>query len=212
MRRKIELIALVVLMMVVLSCGSKTEVQDEADQDYVRTQVAQTLMAEWAATDAPASEPTQEPTKQPGIRDNPIPLGQPLDLVQDNNTYFRITVLEVIRGDQAWQMIYQANQFNAAPEEGKEYIVAKIKVEYTNSSIPDKTLSINQWYFGTVSNSQLFEDLVVLVEPSPELNVELLPGGAGEGYIVGIVFKDDVNAMLYYKEMFSDIRFYMKIQ
>jgi len=210
MTKKIVLITVALLL---VACGSSVEVQNETDQEYVRTQVAKTIIAEWTseAVEEQTATPQPSPTPQLGTKDNPTPIGQHLDLVIDNDTYFRITVLEAIRGDQAWQMVYQANMFNDVPEEGKEYVVAKIRVECTNTRVPNKTLSINAWNFGTLSNNQLFEDIFI-VDPSPELNAELLPGGIVEGYVSEIVFKDDPNALLYYKDFLSDMRFFFAIQ
>jgi len=209
-KKYLKQFALLVLMLVISSCGSQTRAQNETDQSLIRTQAAQTIIAELSVTETPV-EPTLAPTLQPGTRDNPVPLGQSLELVKDNDTFFKVTILEVIRGDQAWQMIYQTNMFNDPPEEGKEYILAKVRVEYTNSTVPNKTLSISTWNFGTTSNNQVFEELFI-VNPSPELDVELYPGGVGEGYISGIVFKDDAGALIHYTEMFSDIKFFFAIQ
>ncbi len=209
-------VILIILALLLIACEPSVKVQEETDQEYVRTQIAKTLIAEWSATETQAFEeptktPEPSPTPQYGTMDNPVPIGQPLDLIMNNNTYFNITVLETIRGDQAWQMVYQANMFNSPPEENKEYIVAKIRVEYTNSTIPDNVLSISSLNFGTLSNNQLLEDIFV-VNPSPELSVDLLPGGMGEGYISGIVFKDDPNALLYFKDnFFGNTRFYFAI-
>lgn len=217
MKNKNYLLSLVLIMTVVLACGSGTEVQNESDEDFVSTQVAATMQAIQSGGETNPEPQNQEPTITPvpqvGTRENPVPIRTPLNLVENNGDYFTITVLEAIRGDQAWQMIYQANQFNSAPEEGKEYILIKVRVEFTNSTVADNSLSISGWNFGTISNNQLFDDFDTFVAGlSPELSFELLPGGVGEGYYVGLVFKDDANAMIYYKQIFGNDKFFMAIQ
>ena len=211
MKKFTGLIIGVLVILTAASCAPETRVQTEQDQDFVRTQIAQTVMAQFAATETPVPEPTPEPTKQPGTRDNPVPMGQPLELVSGNDTYFKITVLEVERGDQVWQMFQQENWLNDPPAEGQEYINVKVRVEYISSKTPDMTLSINSFNFGTTSNNQIF-DVPLVVSPMPALSVELFPGGIGEGYIEGVVFKDDQSPFFFYKEFLGDNRFFFSLQ
>jgi hypothetical protein len=41
----------------------------------------------------------------------------------------RVTVKEIIRGDAAWQMIKEENQYNKQPDAEHDYLLAKIKFE-----------------------------------------------------------------------------------
>lgn len=76
-------------------------------------------------TNIPASESS---VIKAGTRKNPLPykttaLFDGMDTIFD--TYkAEITLLEVVRGDKAWEMAKAANQFNTEPGEEKEYIFA----------------------------------------------------------------------------------------
>ena len=203
-------IFLIVLFAFVVGCGTTVEPQTEIVIDHVATQVAATMQAINNATPIPTS--TELPTESPsiGIRSNPVPLGQPFGLVYQNTANFQVTVLEVIRGQNAWNIIYQANMFNEPAKEGMEYAIAKIGVNYQTSSQEDLTLNITDWEFKSVSNNQIFSTSSI-VPPEPALNVNLFPGGYGEGYIVLDIFAADPVPLIIYNELLSTDMFYFSM-
>lgn len=42
----------------------------------------------------------------------------------------RVTLRQVVRGEEAWQRVQAANMFNRAPKEGQEYVLASVRLEY----------------------------------------------------------------------------------
>ena len=196
----------VFLMGFLVACGSSVEVNDNPDLIY--TQVAQTVRAEYtqAAEKTAEAPPTQEPTATEtpsiGTRSNPVPIGQPIDLIYQGIANFQITVFEVIRGQAAWDRVYQANMFNEPPLDGQEYIVAKVSVNFQTSTQPDYELLIDSFSFGSVSNNQVLNSPSV-VNPEPELNVKLFAGGQGEGYITVSVYSDDPSPLIVYEDWIS---------
>lgn len=131
-----------------------------------------------------------------------MPFGQPLDLIYQDIANFQITILEVVRGQDAWNMIYEANMFNEQPAEGTEYILAKVGITYQTSTQQDYTLSIDSFYFDSVSNNQIL-DSPLIVEPEPELNVKLFPGGYGEGYITILTYVGDPAPLIVFEDWIS---------
>lgn len=196
-------ITLVVFSMIVASCGSSVEPQTDSEVDTVSTMVASTMQA--MSNDSVGEEaPTEISSDLPeiGSRSNPVPLGQPMSLVFQDIANFQIVVVEIIRGQDAWNMIYEANMFNEQPIEGMEYVLAKIGITYQTSTEQDYTLSIDSLYFNSVSNNQVLDSPYV-VEPEPELNVELFPGGYGEGYLAFLTYADDPAPLIAFEDWIS---------
>ncbi len=92
-------------------------------------------------------------------RSKPVPLGQAYPLQLEHKQFFSIGISDVVRGDEAWKRIKKANQFNDAPPEGKEYLIAFVTVYYSEGPT-DKPLEINQFDFKVVSNGQILSDFV----------------------------------------------------
>lgn len=76
------------------------------------------------------------PTAVGRSRSNPAPLGETV-----TSEDWQITVLEVVRGTEAWTMVQEANQFNDAPTEGMEYVVVRMRVRYIGTA--DETVSVD---------------------------------------------------------------------
>ena len=85
-------------------------------------------------TPAPSPTPQVEPTARPeptptprlGSRANPVPLGA-AGVVRDSSTRWEISV-ENITSD-AWDLIREENQFNAPPEEGKQFYLLRLSAK-----------------------------------------------------------------------------------
>ncbi len=189
-----------------LSACSTVEVNE--NPEIVHTQIAQTVIADYtqqaqAQLEAtPTDEPAPTEAPQFGTRNNPVPLGQPIDLVYDGIANFQMTVLEIHRGQTAWTMVNQANMFNDPPIDGMEYIVAKIGIRYQTSTDPDYQLSIDGFSFKSVSMNQVVETPSI-VDPEPRLDLTLFPGGNGEGFITVTTYVDDPAPLIVYEEWLS---------
>jgi hypothetical protein len=95
---------------------------------------------------------------------------------------WEVLILEVIRGDEALNMVQEANQFNEPPDEGMEYIAVKTHVR--NISTEDRATQIDGSYFETTGDANVAYDLPSVVDPAPALDASLFPGGEYEGWIV----------------------------
>ncbi|MFZ0546241.1 MAG: hypothetical protein WAM60_12420, partial [Candidatus Promineifilaceae bacterium] len=81
-----------------------------------------------------------------------------------------------------WALVQDANQFNDPPEEGMEYIAVKIHVRFINTT--DEYESIDGSYFKSTGDASVVYDSPFVVDPEPNLDAYLYPGGEIDGWIV----------------------------
>ena len=105
-------------------------------------------------------EEIEEKEKPIGTRSNPLPFGDTIT-VKENiyddsfNSYeslVEITLLEIIRGDEAWALIQEENMYNEPAEEGFEYAIVKVKGFLKESETEDDSLYFSSMNFNFVSN------------------------------------------------------------
>jgi hypothetical protein len=145
-----------------------------------------------AATPTPAAVPGQS-------RSHPASIGTSLTfqgtelLLGDYEA--RITLIEVVRGEEAWRRIREANQFNGPPRAGFEYILAKVKFEYLQGAA-DRQYDLNRVKFTAVSKDGKDYETVIVVEPEPKLQANLYPGASHEGWAAFQVEQIDAMPLL----------------
>ena len=110
-------------------------------------------------------------------QDQPVPYGQTA-----TGEDWQIIVLNVLRGESAWNKIYETNQFNDPPEEGMEYIMVLLRIRYIG--LEEHGYYISDSPFSIRTNSGNKYDTPSLVDPEPNLAYDLYPGGEAEGWIV----------------------------
>lgn len=167
------------------------------------------MLPDAPAADIPAtgsqSEPNKPITRIGMSRSNAIPIGQ--ELVGELEQYnligaaekekfdIGLTVIETIRGTEAWNIIKAANQFNRKPDEGNEYLLAKIKVRVISSEHDDVQFSVNNQTFTLVSASGADYSSRVLVIDDP-INAHLYAGAEAEGWAVFQMKKNDPSPLI----------------
>ena len=161
-----------------------------------------------------ASEPAEETVIDPatetesdiGTRKNPVPVGQvlsgALSISGDPLCSFDISIIDVVRGEDAWKMIEDANQFNDAPGDDEEYVLVKVRIKNTKDLTgSDEALEISGFDFELATSSDSISDnQPVVVTPSPELDLTLYEGSEDEGYMAFLASKADANI----KAVFAD--------
>jgi hypothetical protein len=95
---------------------------------------------------------------------------------------WQVAVKEVVRGDQAWKMIQQADEATEPPPDGMEYTAVKVHVRYIG--LPDQPMRIDNFYFTSTDSSGQLYDFTTVTLPPPGLEVLLFPGGEYEGWVV----------------------------
>mgnify|MGYP001065928938 CR=1 FL=1 len=138
-------------------------------------------------------------------RSNPIGLNSPLSVwvgttgsssYYENDYEVRITLLNMIRGNAAWQLIHEANMFNDPPESGFEYILAKVRFEYLTGPTPDTAYDVSPVWFDAVSSDGKEYDRASVVQPDPSVATSLYPGAAHEGWVTFQVAKSDAKPVM----------------
>jgi len=137
-----------------------------------------------------------EPSDLGTDRASPAPFGETVT-TED----WQVTVLEVVRGDEAWKMVQEANQFNDPPDEGMEYVAARVNVRYINTT--DKAETIGGSSFKTVGSANTLYDLPPVVDPEPALDVALFPGGEYEGWVVLQAAQGETGLTLVFEPLFD---------
>lgn len=127
-------------------------------------------------------------------RQNPAPLNTAQTVTVSNylNTYTATaSVSEVIRGAEAWKLIKESNPFNPGAEDGKEYVVAKVKVTI-DSVKGDKAIHLYNSSFTAFSAANVEYNSVWLNAGSvPSFSADVYEGGTLEGYVVFLVDQSD---------------------
>lgn len=111
----------------------------------------------------------------------------------------KIALLEVIRGEEAWERIRNASSANKPAESGSEYILARIRFEYNARTIPGlcKHPLLPEHFTAYAASGEDYGP-VSIVPPEPELRKELESGETFEGWIVFMVGKQDRAPLMFY--------------
>jgi len=153
--------------------------------------------------------------KPVGTRSNPLPFGETITVkenIYDDSynayeSYLEITLLESIRGEEAWAIILKENMYNEPAADGFEYVLMKVKGFLKESETEDDSLYFSNMNFNFVSNEgEVYEHASVVV-PN-ELSKELYSGGTGEGFIANQVKIGDDFKVSYDSSEGSPVFFY----
>lgn len=99
----------------------------------------------------------------------------------DGKSTLEMTLTEVVRGSEAWDIIYDDDKFNKEPRDGKEYILAKFKIKAV-SIAHDYPIEINDGHFEAVSKDGSVYDKFVLLRISERITYDFYEGYVREGY------------------------------
>ena len=114
---------------------------------------------------------------------------------------WEISVQQVVRGEAAWLMVKDANQFNDPPAAGREYVAAKLRARYISTI--DESEQTNNLYIRTTGSANVLYDHPSVVDPDPEFDATLFPGGSYEGWVVVQVATGETGIMLVIEPLFD---------
>ena len=125
---------------------------------------------------------------------------------------WEISVVEVIRGAEAWNMALAANQYNDPPEDGYEYVAVKIYVHNINTE--DVARNINDYDFNTTGSKGVLHDVPSVVDPEPALDITLYPDGKYEGWLILKAGIGETDLKLVFEPLldFSDGKRYISLE
>ncbi|MDL2258260.1 hypothetical protein LJC42_03750 [Eubacteriales bacterium OttesenSCG-928-K08] len=136
-------------------------------------------------------EPDELEQREPelGERLKPAKIGETLTYESapfwsKGTAWVEVTLLEVIRGDEALEILKKKSSSNVAPDEGYEYVLAKFKVtnvEHTG----DEKQPLDVYYFDFDFSTDEFEQYFnsTLVYGLNELSASIFEGASTEGYV-----------------------------
>jgi hypothetical protein len=139
------------------------------------------------------------------------PLGQPLTTILifgdqynggDELYDAKITVLDVVRGDKAWEVIKKASSSNQAPAAGTEYLLARIHFEFSARNRPfhyNYTINADQ-FTAASSDGEPYAPAALAAQPQPGLTGTIDSGDSAEGWIAFIVPRTNARPLMVFKE------------
>lgn len=111
----------------------------------------------------------------------------------------KITLLEVIRGDQAWKRLQEASSSNKPAEAGAEYLLAHIRYEYFARGVPGTCIHpLAPEEFTAYSRNGEDYRSVSVVTPKPALRKGLKSGEKFEGWVAFAISKEDKAPLMLY--------------
>ncbi|MED1412901.1 MULTISPECIES: hypothetical protein [Bacillus] len=153
-----------------------------------------------------SSSPKKEEKKaesKAGSRSNPVAIGQSAtfeDNIFDQATSksykakVEVSIQEVLRGEQAWKLIQQENQFNKAPADDMEYVLVKVKTKVVDADTADFAYRsddiMNTEYVSADGKVYQLDTEHHPIIPTP-LQSEVFKGAEAEGYSVQYIKKND---------------------
>jgi hypothetical protein len=130
-------------------------------------------------------------------RSDPAPINEKV-ITED----WEVTVLEIVRGDEAWRMANEASSNNEPPASGMEYIAVNSRVRSINSEDSPLLVFGNGGLFATTgSGNVVYDDSTVMYLPDPALACFVYPGGECEGWSILEVGVGETGVMLIFQPM-----------
>lgn len=155
-----------------------------------------------ATEETPVLGGTVEPTLPPvgTSRSNPAMMGSEVSV--DDMTF---TVLETVRP--ADDLVAAGNMFNAAPEEGNEYVLVRLRIRCDKGA--DNTCLTGSFEFSVVDSGGIAHDPNIFIDGvSGMLEFgEMFGGSTMEGSIVFEVPQGDAGLVLIYEPLFGSKTF-----
>jgi len=112
----------------------------------------------------------------------------------------KITLVEFLRGDQAWERIQEADKSNQPPKPGFQYILARIKFTYLARGAPgDCTQELRGRQFVALASNGKKYDSPELKLPKPELGGTLRAGETLEGWVAFSVPTEDEKPLMTFR-------------
>ena len=145
-------------------------------------------------TRTPTPEPTEEPSPTPvptpalGQRGLPVPLGETF-VWRGDGREVELSVEQVILGDEAFELILEANRHNDPLAEGFSYALVSTRARYITGD-ESEPWGMDEFDFVVVSNNRIWKAPSV-VDPEPNFEWKGFPGAEGEGWMTFVVYADD---------------------
>jgi hypothetical protein len=138
---------------------------------------------------------------------NPAPVGVTLSgIIECGQGYtshelydMKITVMEIVRGEEAWKRIQDADPSNKPSDPGFDYVLAHTKFEYRARGTPGLCVHqlVPDQFTAYSANGEDYK-AVRIVPPKPEMRKGLKSGEMVEGWLVFMVAQQDKAPLMSY--------------
>lgn len=110
-----------------------------------------------------------------------------------------MTLVEVIRGEEAWKRIQEADKSNRPAGPDKDFLLARVRLEYHARGTPGLCVHsvVPQQFTAYSPNGEDYAPSQV-APPKPELRKEMKSGDSLEGWVAFIVAKSDKAPLMFY--------------
>jgi len=112
----------------------------------------------------------------------------------------KITILEVLRGKEAWERLQSASTSNQPAKDAFEFVLARIRFEYHARGMPgNKSYTIQKDDFKVYSKDNRAYEGPRVLPPKPGLVGRILrPGDSCEGWVPFLVEKEDKKPFIFF--------------
>ncbi len=138
------------------------------------------------------------------------PVGAPVTIIIEFGDQYlgselynaQITVLAVVRGEKAWGIVQQASASNPPPKPGFDYLLARVRVEFSSRTSPaHDNYDLNETQFtATAPEGQEFDAPILDAPLKPRLGGTLRPGDSVEGWLVFLVPQKVSRPLMVFRE------------
>jgi hypothetical protein len=152
----------------------------------------------------PASAPAQTPGSSPSLA---VSKGITLEGIMECGEGYtshelydlKMTLLEVIRGEEAWKRISEASASNKPAKPESEYILARLRLEYFARGTPGLCTHevVPEQFTAYSANGEDYTSALVM-PPKPELRKGMKSGESLEGWVAFVVAQNDKAPLLSY--------------
>ncbi|MBN1567317.1 MAG: hypothetical protein JXA73_05695 [Acidobacteria bacterium] len=111
----------------------------------------------------------------------------------------KLTLIEVIRGEEAWALIKKADSGNKPAEPGAEYLLARIRFEYFARGTPGLCVHqvVPEQFTAYSAGGEDYKSASVVL-PKPEMRKGFKSGESLEGWIAFMVAQNDRAPLMSY--------------
>jgi hypothetical protein len=176
--------------------------------------LAATPVPELTATATPMPTRTAAPLSALGSRQNPVPMGDTVEITTDDPTNaWEITVVGTT--PDAWTMIQAENQFNDPPEPSHQFYMVGVRARYLGSDSNSLGFNVS---FNAVGDRGVSYDTYDpgcgVIPDELDSFTELFTGGQIEGNQCWQIASQDVDSLVMFVDfgIFNKVRVWFSLQ
>ena len=113
----------------------------------------------------------------------------------------KITVVQVVRGEKAWEMLKAISTSNPPPKAHFEYLLARVRFEFSARTSPSHyNYTIDETQFTAINaNGVAYAAASIAEEPMHDLRGTLKPGDSLEGWVTFVVPQADRQPLMLFR-------------